>query len=85
MNWFFNSTTPAATSPHLESILKANPELKIEHTGDANSFDYRVQTLEKSKGEVVSMWHDIKLFPTPESKALKIVNMINEVDFYYYL
>ena len=64
----------------MESILKANPELKVEHTGDANSFDYRVKTLEKSKGEVVSMWHDIKLFPTPESKALKIVNMINEVN-----
>lgn len=78
MNWFFNST-PAAPVPNVESILKANPELKVETKGDANSFDYRVQVLEKGKGEVVSMWHDIKLFPTPESKDLKIVNMINEV------
>jgi len=80
MNWFFSSPAPAPVpNSQMESILKANPELKVEHTGEENTFDYRVQTLEKSKGEVVSMWHDIKLFPTPESKALKIVNMINEV------
>ena len=72
------SLSPEAI-PNVEAILKANPELKVEHKGEENTFEYRVQALEKSKGEVVSMWHDIKLYPTPESKNLKICNMINEV------
>jgi hypothetical protein len=69
----------APATPNVEEILKATPQLEVATKGDINSMDYRVQALHKENKGEVSMWHDIKLFPTPDAKAHKIVNMINEV------
>lgn len=56
-------------------------EHDISCTGDVNSFDYRVQRQHKVHKGHVSMWHDITLYPTAESRSHNIVNMINEVRF----
>ena len=68
-------------SQKVEELLKANPDIEVEHKGDANTMDYRVVSKNKGKQSEISLWHDINLYPTPESKSLKIVNMINEVLF----
>ena len=70
----------APKSAELEKVLQANPELEIQHKGDVDSFDFRVFPRNKNQGEV-SLWHDIKLFPTDDSKQHNIVNMVNEVSF----
>ena len=75
----FGGGTPK--SAELEKVLHANPELEIEHKGDVDSFDFRVNAKNKNQGEV-SLWHDIKLFPTDDSKQHNIVNMVNEVSFH---
>ena len=66
-------------TPEVEAILKSLPNIETKEKGAIDTFDYRVQALNKAENNEVSMWHDIKLYPTPESKEMKICNMINEV------
>ena len=49
--------------------------------GDHDTFEFRVHALDKvtSDQKPLSMWHDIKLFPTEDSKAHNVVNMVNEI------
>jgi hypothetical protein len=69
----------ASTTPDVAEIIKANPELLVSQKGDPDSFDYRVKAFLKDDQSEVSMWHDIKLYPTPDSREKNIVNMINEI------
>jgi hypothetical protein len=43
--------------------------------GELDTADFRVF----AEGGNISMWHDIKLFPTHEAKSHKVVNMICEI------
>ena len=49
--------------------------------GDHDTFEFRVHALDKvtSDNKPLSMWHDIKLFPTEDSKSHNVVNMVNEI------
>lgn len=60
-------------------VVHAIPKLQIEEIGEKSTFSYRVQAKCKEQKNNVSMWHDIKLFPTPDSRSQNIVNMINEI------
>jgi hypothetical protein len=67
-------------SAHVERVMKSMPAVEAKHVGDEETMDYRVHCLDKMKeGGQISMWHDIKLFPTHDARAHNVVNMINEV------
>ena len=44
-----------------------------------NGFDYRIHALDKKETKQISLWHDVKLFPTNEARSMNIVNMICEI------
>jgi hypothetical protein len=46
-----------------------------------DTFEFRVHALDKvtSDKKPISMWHDIKLYPTDEARAHNVVNMVNEI------
>ena len=77
-------SVPTEATPVVEEILRAVPELDVVTKGEVDTFDYRVQASHKVKGEL-SMWHDIKLFPTEDAKTHNVVNMINEVTVFSYV
>lgn len=66
------------TEEKVEELLKATPKYSLSQKGDANSFEYRVAA-SKPCGKTLSLWHDVKLYPTSEAKEHNVVNMINEV------
>ena len=68
-------------SEKVKETVAANKPLEIKMQGPIDSFEFRVHALDKvtSDQKPVSMWHDIKLFPTEEAKGFNVVNMVNEV------
>ena len=81
MSTIFSSIfgAPAENTQKLVDVLKANPTLEVEHKGDSNTMDYRVVSKIKDNSGQLSLWHDIKLYPTSDAKEHNIVNMVNEV------
>jgi hypothetical protein len=73
------ASTPAHAH-NIKELLDSLPKIETKHVGDSETTEYRVHCLDKLKEGEISMWHDIKLFPTADAKALNVVNMINEVD-----
>ena len=64
---------------HFPQRLSAN-DLAVMAQGEENSFDYRVYANKMGEGEgVVSMWHDVPLFPFKDGRVTRVVNMINEI------
>jgi hypothetical protein len=66
-------------SESIEHIISSKVNVEASPRGDVDTFDYRVQSLNGMTQEEVSLWHDIPIFPTTDSKAHNIVNMVNEV------
>lgn len=58
------------------SIPKPN-DIVVQEKG--NGFDYRIHALDKEETKQISLWHDVKLFPTNEARSMNIVNMICEI------
>ena len=59
------------------------PDIFIETQGDPNSKEFRVHALTALTEQRFSLWHDVALYPTPQSKLLNIVNIINEVNYFH--
>jgi hypothetical protein len=68
-------------SGKVQETIRANKPLEIRMQGPIDSFEFRVHALDKVTSDMkpMSMWHDIKLFPTEEAKSFNVVNMVNEV------
>ena len=56
-----------------------SPRIRLTMKGETDTFEYRVHAVDTQQQDPVSLWHDINLYPSIESKDLKICNMINEV------
>lgn len=63
----------------IDHIVNSTVNVKASPRGDLDTFDYRVQSLHGLTLEEISLWHDIPIFPTNDSKLHNIVNMVNEV------
>jgi inorganic pyrophosphatase len=70
--YFFNSD-------EFREILAETTEVLIELKGDPNSKEFRVHALDVTTEQNFSLWHDVPLYPTLQSRDLGCVNMINEV------
>jgi inorganic pyrophosphatase len=62
-----------------QEILADVPDVLIEQKGDPNTFDFRVHALDGTTEQKFSLWHDVPLFPTLQSRELGCVHMINEI------
>jgi len=71
--------TPTPPNAEFREILAEAPEVLISHKGDPNSMEFRVHALDVATEEQFSLWHDVPLFPTLQSRDLGFVNMINEI------
>ena len=71
----------AESAEKVQQVVDSARPIFISQKGDIDSFDFRVHALDKVTNDMkpLSMWHDIKLYPTPESKSHNVVNMVNEV------
>ena len=58
-----------------------SPRIRLTMKGETDTFEYRVHAVDLHQQDPVSLWHDINLYPSIESKDMKICNMINEVIF----
>ena len=64
---------------HLQHILQSKLNIEAFPIGNLDTMDYRVQSLCGNTMKELSLWHDIPIFPTSNSKVNNIVNMVNEV------
>lgn len=60
-----------------ESTVPKFNDIVVKEKG--NGFDYRIHALDKKETKQISLWHDVKLFPSNESRSMNIVNMICEI------
>ena len=66
-------------SSSIDHIVNSKVNVKASPKGELDTFDYRVLSLHGLTLEEISLWHDIPIFPTTDSKSHNIVNMVNEV------
>jgi len=71
--------TPTPPPDEFQEILAETPDVLIHHKGDPNSKDFRVHAMEPTTEAHFSLWHDVPLYPTCQSRELGCVNMINEI------
>ena len=69
------------TASKVEKVMASQRPMSLNMIGDVDSFEFRVHALDKvtSDQKPISMWHDIKLYPSEEAKAHNVVNMVNEI------
>jgi len=60
-----------------ESTVPKFNDIVVKEKGDG--FDYRIHALDLKETKQISLWHDVKLFPSNESRNMNIVNMICEI------
>lgn len=60
------------------TISAPTDRIVVRERGDG--FDYRIHALDKNNITTqISLWHDVKLFPSNEARSMNIVNMICEI------
>lgn len=65
--------------PHIDKHSYLNFDLNIDKKGDVDTVHYREQAIDIDSKKEISLWHDIKLYPTIEAEKYNVINMVNEI------